>query len=772
MTLGHRRSETLFPWLLALLALGYVVLHWSQPPILFPDSGGYLQFSEHRTAGYPLFLWAVDALFGSADAAPKVQLVIAAGAFAFLGWSLHREFRSPLFSLAAVIALLLHPRMADLHGHILTESIFISLLSLMAGGIALACHRVSWRWLAVSALACGLAITVRPAGLSLLVVWPFLFWLVWRRSRGQRVAILASVVIPVAICMIGESMAWHAHHDSGERPNLADRHLFAKALVIEPQPLIADPDLAAIVAFGRDVMAPARALTANAPSLFARFSLLREFEVTAQHETYRKAFSPAVRDLARQRGVGEYRLLAQIGRPAILSEPVAWAGNAITHYLGLWSWAFATPVTRKEFQSYVDGTETNPLFERTSTFHQGVPPGSWSGFAFGVAMGIPALVILVAVVLVVWQRFGQMCTEDTRLEVAAMAALAVHSHLIFVGTFGVMIDRYADAMAPMAAMAGALLAAWIVDQLRRRPCKLVSTIRNRKRLQMTVCRPGVAVLLPCLDEEVAIAGVVEAFRRVLPEAQVYVYDNGSTDATAERAAVAGAVVRSEPQRGKGNAVRRMFADVEADVYVLADGDGTYDASAAPVMVDRLVAENLDMVVGVRVETEGQDAYRPGHRMGNALLSWLVRTLFGAVFTDISSGYRVMSRRFVKSFPALSERFENRAGTGRPLRSPKAALRRGANSLYRASEGGESKLRTLRDGRRALLTIGLLVKEFHPFRFFTSVAVVLGLIAVALGVPIVSTFLETGLVPRLPTAVPLRRPRSGVSRQLLERCRTR
>ena len=482
VTLAHRRSETLFPWLLALLAVGYIALHWSQPVTLFPDSRGYLQFSAHRTASYPLFLWAVDALFGSADAAPKVQLVIAAGAFAFLGWSLHRAFGSPLFSLAAVIALLLYPRIADLHGSILTESIFISLLSLMAGSMALACHRASWRWVAVSALACGLAITIRPAGLSLLVVWPFLFWLVWRRWRGQRIAMVLSVVLPVALCLIGESMAWDAHHDSGARPNLADRHLFAKALVIEPQPDIADLELAAIVAEARSVMAPARALTANAPSLFARSTLLGEFEVTAQHETYGKAFWPAVRDLARQRGVGEYRVLAQIGRPAMLSEPIAWAGNAITHYLGLWSWAFATPVTRKEFQSYLDGAEPNPLFERISPFRRGVPPGSWPGFAFRVAMGIPALMILVAVALAVWQRFGRTC-PDSRLEVAAMGALAVHSHLLFVGTFGVMVGRYADVMAPMAVAAGALLAGWVLDRLRQPASKLVSTICNPKHPQ-------------------------------------------------------------------------------------------------------------------------------------------------------------------------------------------------------------------------------------------------------------------------------------------------
>ncbi len=293
---------------------------------------------------------------------------------------------------------------------------------------------------------------------------------------------VVAVTVPVTFCLIGESLAWHAHHDSGARPNLADRHLFAKALVIEPEPRMADPELAAIVATGRDVIAPARALTASAPSLFARSTLLGRFEVTAQYETYGKAFSPLVMDLARRRGIEEYRLLAQIGRPALLSEPVAWAGNAITHYLGLWSRAFATPVIRKEFQSYIDRADANPLFERIAPFPLGVPPGSWLGFAFRVAMGVPALIILVAVALAVWQRLRRT-GPDSRLEVAAMGALAVHSHLLFVGTLGVMEGRYADAMAPMAAAAGALLAGWALNGLRRPASRLVSAIGKRKKRQ-------------------------------------------------------------------------------------------------------------------------------------------------------------------------------------------------------------------------------------------------------------------------------------------------
>ena len=269
---------------------------------------------------------------------------------------------------------------------------------------------------------------------------------------------------------------------------------------------------------------------------------------------------------------------------------------------------------------------------------------------------------------------------------------------------------------------------------------------------MTSCPLNLAVLLPCYNEEAAIAGVVESFQDALPGAQVYVYDNASTDATSEKASAAGAVVRSEPLSGKGNVVRRMFADIEADVYILADGDGTYEAAAAPGMVDKLVSDNLDMVVGVRVEAEGQDAYRRGHRMGNALLNRLINVQFGGIFTDVSSGYRVMSRRLVKSFPALSQQFEiepELAAHCAHLQLPCAEV---PTRYVERPEGSESKLRTFRDGRRALTTIGLLVKETHPFRFFSAAAVILALASLILAAPIAATYWQTGLVPRLPTAV--------------------
>jgi len=261
-----------------------------------------------------------------------------------------------------------------------------------------------------------------------------------------------------------------------------------------------------------------------------------------------------------------------------------------------------------------------------------------------------------------------------------------------------------------------------------------------------------AVILPCYNEEAAIAQVVRDFRQALPQAAIYVYDNNSTDRTAEVAAAAGAVVRRETRQGKGHVVRRMFADVEADVYVLADGDGTYDAASAPRLVAKLLEERLDMVVGSRLSTYEGAAFRPGHRLGNDLLTGFLGLCFGRSFSDILSGYRVFSRRFVKSFPALSTGFEIETELSvhaLELRMPTAEV----PTPYRARPAGSaSKLRTYRDGFRILMMILDLFKEERPLAFFSLIAGGLALASVLLAAPIVVTYLETGLVPRVPTAI--------------------
>ena len=261
----------------------------------------------------------------------------------------------------------------------------------------------------------------------------------------------------------------------------------------------------------------------------------------------------------------------------------------------------------------------------------------------------------------------------------------------------------------------------------------------------------VAVIIPCYNEEVAIGRVVADFRRALPKARVYVYDNASTDRTAEVATRAGAIVGHEPFKGKGNVMRRMFSDVEADVYVLVDGDDTYDASAAPSLVRTLLDNQLDMVNGARV-TQIKEAYRFGHRFGNRLLTGLVQVIFGKQFGDMLSGYRVFSRRFVKSFPATSAGFEIETELtvhALELRMKTAEV----PTRYKdRPEGSTSKLNTIRDGIRILKMIGLLVKEERPLAFFGSACIAMVLLSLGLAAPLVLEFMRTGLVPRFPTAI--------------------
>jgi glycosyltransferase involved in cell wall biosynthesis len=261
----------------------------------------------------------------------------------------------------------------------------------------------------------------------------------------------------------------------------------------------------------------------------------------------------------------------------------------------------------------------------------------------------------------------------------------------------------------------------------------------------------VAVVIPCYNEEAAIAQTVAGFRAALPDAAIYVYDNNSTDRTREVAAAAGAIVRTERMQGKGHVVRRMFADVEADIYVMADGDATYDAAAAPDLVRKLLDEQLDMVVGAR-RSEVDAAYRRGHALGNRLFTGLLASLFGRSFSDIFSGYRVFSRRFAKSFPALSRGFETE--TEISVHALELAMPVGeVVTAYGARpEGSTSKLSTYGDGWRILKTILHLYRIERPVLFYGSFALFLGALAIVLAVPLAVTYFQTGLVPRFPTAI--------------------
>jgi glycosyltransferase involved in cell wall biosynthesis len=261
----------------------------------------------------------------------------------------------------------------------------------------------------------------------------------------------------------------------------------------------------------------------------------------------------------------------------------------------------------------------------------------------------------------------------------------------------------------------------------------------------------IAVLIPCYNEEAAIATVVGDFRNAVPEADIYVYDNNSRDRTVEIARAAGAIVRSETLQGKGRVVRRMFAEVEADIYILVDGDATYDAPSARAMAARIVTDRLDMVVGARVDQE-EAAYRRGHRFGNRILTAFVADVFGKTFTDILSGYRAFSRRFVKSFPALSGGFEIETELtvhALELELPVAEIE---TPYYARPEGSHSKLNTWRDGVRILSTIVKLYRSERPLGFFSAIGISMAIMSVGFAIPIVITYLREGIVPRLPTAV--------------------
>jgi glycosyltransferase involved in cell wall biosynthesis len=261
----------------------------------------------------------------------------------------------------------------------------------------------------------------------------------------------------------------------------------------------------------------------------------------------------------------------------------------------------------------------------------------------------------------------------------------------------------------------------------------------------------VAVLVPCYNEEVAVSQVVKGFRAALPKATIFVYDNNSTDMTASVARAAGAEVFEEKHQGKGFVVRRMFTDIEADIYVLVDGDATYDAPSAKRMIAQLLDDRLDMVVASRIDSE-KAAYRAGHRTGNRMLTRFVASMFGPTFNDMLSGYRVFSRRFVKSFPMLSSGFEIEAELTVHALELGLAVAEVETPYYARPEGSASKLNTWRDGYRILRTIVRLYRAERPLAFFGGIGIALCIAAVGLAVPVFVTYVETGLVPRLPTAI--------------------
>lgn len=261
----------------------------------------------------------------------------------------------------------------------------------------------------------------------------------------------------------------------------------------------------------------------------------------------------------------------------------------------------------------------------------------------------------------------------------------------------------------------------------------------------------IAVLIPCYNEELTIDKVVADFKRALPKAEIYVYDNNSKDATARVASAAGAFVRRETRQGKGQVVRRMFSDIDADIYVLVDGDDTYDAEAVPSFIKRLLTDRLDFVNGARL-SDSSDAYRRGHRLGNIVLNKIVSDIFGRQFDDMLSGYKVFTHQFVKSFPAMSQGFEIETELVVHALELRMACSEEGTVYRERPAGSSSKLKTFRDGVRILIVIANLIRNERPFQFFSCVALFFALVGAGIAIPVFLTYFETGLVPRLPTAV--------------------
>lgn len=266
-----------------------------------------------------------------------------------------------------------------------------------------------------------------------------------------------------------------------------------------------------------------------------------------------------------------------------------------------------------------------------------------------------------------------------------------------------------------------------------------------------MAKESVAVIIPCYNEGIAIAKVVDDFKQILPEAKIYVYDNNSSDNTIEEAKKAGAIVRKEPYQGKGNVVRRMFSDIDADVYVMSDGDETYDLKRTPDLIKELIDNNLDMVVGARKEVD-MAAYRVGHRWGNVLLTKLVQSFFRHQLVDMLSGFRVFSKRFVKTFPAQSGGFEIETELTVYALSSKIPMKEIDTDYFARPNGSLSKLSTFKDGFRILLMIVTLIKEERPMLFFSLLGLIFMIISLFFGVPVIEQFLNTGLVPRMPTTI--------------------
>ena len=472
MVTSVQRPRT-FDIVLLALTVSYIVWFWSNPhgfPLLRGDSHTYLNFDPDRTVGYPVFVNAIIAVFGAVEAVPRVQIVLSAAAAAFLGWCLYGAFRNPVAALLPLGLPIAWSEFAQYQAAIHTESLFVSLLSVMLGALVLLVTRPTWRRAAVSALACGLAITVRPAGMSLLPIWPIALWFLGERCKGQRARMAAAVAAPIALCLLGESLIWRAEHGSGIRPTRADLHLYGKAILTGPAstaPAAASPGF---VAEDRELAAPLRDLIAAAPDFRTRIFLL----VLAEHRIHRMAehriFYSEEGNWKEPRRfhADACRTVRRIGRAFVAADPIAWASNGLAHYWGYWTaYTSYPPDFFRRFHAYIEPSMDHPYFNSFGGEHMPTPRAEDD---FRWVMACLLLASLASSGLVLWRIWRRMRRDspppDGRLVVACLCGLLVHGHFLVVGLFGFSLMRYAFTMWPAVFLCCVLLFDWMLQSLK------------------------------------------------------------------------------------------------------------------------------------------------------------------------------------------------------------------------------------------------------------------------------------------------------------------
>jgi len=485
----------LVPWLLIALAAGYVLCFWFDPigedswsplgrDMLHNDSPGYIGFWSERSVGYPVFLNLIMVVFGSVQAAPKVQLVLLAAAVSFLGWSVYRTFSAPYFAPTLVLVLFGLSAVSRFHAYILSEALFISLLCTMMGCLIMLAARPTVRLAAVAALTCGLAITVRPVGLSLLAIWPPLIWFIWGRCVGKHWRLAMAVVAPLVLCYAVEGAIWHrVHGDIGFRPHRVDHLLFGTVLMMESEPSVQDDHLAALVAEARRAWSPGRELVRNAPDWQTQTLLTRFFEVAGHYIAGRGSPSlrRQIRKLAEQRGeIRVNRLLRDVGWSALLAAPEEWAANVWLHYRGLWAHhsIYGTNLIRR-YVTYTGGQDVTAPIRMPPGLKVLPPRGPLPQtvvFLNRLATVAAFLASVLVVGLAVWQRLGKvsqvplvgrrvgsasrMKSPDDDLVAAVMAAIVVHGYFLATAMFAAANLRYSATMWTFEALYSLLLVRW------------------------------------------------------------------------------------------------------------------------------------------------------------------------------------------------------------------------------------------------------------------------------------------------------------------------